>query len=364
MNRRYREGAKCLRMANSLRGAKHLLVAVCTAVLLPCSAVTEGQSTSSQEGVAAIAQSDSGEEQGAVYEEINADAEEQSTNAGEQGDIDGGEGTAVALDATLIDGIEETVYTEDKSPVHRANRSTAEELRNTGRQLALNGEAGGKYLAAQYMKDGRRRADVIFIANSANVTTTRCLFLIVAGYLEATSPLTAEAAYNDAEKICWWNSAHYGDAAYFGQLTGGGALPLAERTEAIGLSPSYKDWAGKSRIVIPWAIGAVKSAAAGSDTEGGDGAAITVDVQLVSNGAGDNADNAAEASRENAIEYAEYRPKKESASSNTLTETTVLSEHLSLPSGFFIMLAAVSLAIVTLVFLLIKLIMDLARDRG
>lgn len=318
---------------------------------------------------------------------------------------DSGQDATLALDNFVLDNVEQAHYTEDNTPVGRAELSSAKALHETGRQLALEGIAGDKYLAAKYTSDGRRRADVIFISSNANVTTTKCLFLIVSGYLEAATEhgaqagnaidaastnaqdaqiataamLEKSASYAAAERICWWNSAHYGDSAYFASIIGNtnignthisntqsvdgtvpasgitqgsGAedntnadvLPFSDRTHAIGLSPSYKDWAGGTRIVIPWAVPT-------ASRDGEDGL-VVVDETLVSSTADGGHNEVPQA------EDAPYRPK------DTYTTENDMAERLSVPSGFMIMLAAVAIAIVTLIMLLIKVIMDLARDRG
>lgn len=283
---------------------------------------------------------------------------------------------ASTLDFDLVDAASYTAYTEDKSPVRKAEISTKEELLDLGKQLFSGSASNGKYLAvrgASNVKNAERdninnvnadstestnkpvtgrTADVIFIGDGSNVTTTRCLFLIIAGYLQSYPSFTEDTAYTAAQKICWWNSAHYGDTEYFEKLFGQACNSFADKTKSIGLSLSYKDWPGNTRIIIPWTMGDASVA-----TEG-DG---TVDETLLSDmeSTEDTTINK-ETPPKPLIESAKYVPKSMYSTQNDDT----ISNLLSVPSGFLILLGTVCLAIIMLVMLLIKVIMDLARDRG
>lgn len=262
------------------------------------------------------------------------------------------------LDMGLMDEADAVAYTEDKSPVGPSMTSTKDELLAVGRQLSGGSASDGRYLAIHGERDDEaggatRTADVIFVGPDSNVTTTRCLFLIIAGYLQSYPSFTDEGAYEAAQRICWWNSAHYGDTQYFASLFGDAVMDaFADKTQSIGLSKSYQDWPGKTRIVIPWAT-------SGAGESGG---AVAVDEALLTGT--DDADGAggkdASAPTEPQIEKAQYVPKGAyDAQSND-----TISERLSIPSGFLVLLGMVFLAIIVLLMLLIKVIMDLSRDRG
>lgn len=276
------------------------------------------------------------------------------------------------IDEALIGEAGAAVYAEDKSPVKDEEKSTAAELLEVGRHLASGTASNGKYLAARAAGGGNtfRSADVIFVGEKALVTTTRCLFLIVAGYLEEVSQLKGDAAYKAAQSICYWNSAHYGDSAYFAGLFGEGVnAPFAEHTKSIGLSLSYKEWRGKARIVVPWAADnsgtAVKQAAESnafpSESEG-TGKSSAVDDALLS-GTGKAESTHSEGDKKDTIEEAKYVPK---GAPKAAAEGSAISQYLplsALPNGVLVLLGTLCLAILMLLFLLVKVIMDLARDR-
>lgn len=177
--------------------------------------------------------------------------------------------------------------------------------------------------------------------------------MIVAGYLEASCAMPQDEAYSAAEHIAWWNSEHYGDAAYFKSLLGEGVLnAFADKTEAIGLSKTYKDWAGSTRIIIPWSSGEGSKANAQNAAAGDGGIPIAAGANRAPQGVNDAAGES--------IEDAQYVPKD---APSTAAEGA-FPQKLSLTNGFMMLLAMAGVGILMLVMLLIKVIMDLARDRG
>lgn len=302
------------------------------------------------------------------------------------------------LDEELLGGYKAVTYIEDKSPVSKYERSTAKELLDVGRELAAGTASNGKYLAFRSQASASRSADVIFIGRESRVTTTRCLFLIVAGYLEALSSLKGDEAYKTAERICYWNSAHYEDMAYFTSLFGEGVLsPFAEQTKSIGLSLSYKEWKGRARIIVPWeasitaasstsvASAAVKGTegdstsvaiSSGSVTDGGkiassggntDGKKAGESIPVTDDALLFKADEMGQAVKEdesktvkkNTVETAAYVPKRKI----DVAEDSALSQYLPAHGGVLALLGAACLAALMLLMLLIKVIMDLSKDR-
>lgn len=301
------------------------------------------------------------------------------------------------LDEELLGGYKAVTYIEDKSPVSKYERSTAKELLDVGRELAAGTASNGKYLAFRSQASASRSADVIFIGRESRVTTTRCLFLIVAGYLEALSSLKGDEAYKTAERICYWNSAHYEDMAYFTSLFGEGVLsPFAEQTKSIGLSLSYKEWKGRARIIVPWkalpaasstsvASAAAKATEGNSTREDASSGSVTDGGRIASGGgntdvkkAGESipvtddallskADKPGQAVKEgesktvkkNTVETAVYVPKRKP----NVAEDSALSQYLPAHGGVLALLGAACLAALMLLMLLIKVIMDLSKDR-
>ncbi len=177
---------------------------------------------------------------------------------------------AVEIDTSLLDEAKKVRYIEDKSPVSWRHYNTGKQIRDMGRFLGkgiryqeqtqkdpepyVSGAPSYKYSAMRvYSSDDMAGADILYIGKTADVTTTKCLFRIVSGYIEKAYDIPMEQADTIAEKVCWWNNNHYGEKDYFTAHFNPKVLDaFGDRTTVIGLAASYKYWTGKTRIVIPF----------------------------------------------------------------------------------------------------------------
>src|SRR5574344_594632 len=58
-----------------------------------------------------------------------------------------------------------------------------------------------------------------------------------------------------AVKVCYWNTNHYDDRAYFKEnFQPRVSAVFANRTKIMGLARSYKNWPGKTRLVVPFVL--------------------------------------------------------------------------------------------------------------
>jgi len=177
---------------------------------------------------------------------------------------------AVEIDTALLDTARKVRYIEDRSPVPSSQYNTGKQIRDTGRLLGAavlyqenvqknprpfaDGAPSHKYAVIRvYSSPNMPGADVLYIANNAGVTTTKALFRIVSGYIERAYGIPMQQADRTAEKVCWWNNNHYEDRGYFSARFNPAVLSaFSDKTTVVGLAASWKHWAGKTRIVIPF----------------------------------------------------------------------------------------------------------------
>ena len=179
---------------------------------------------------------------------------------------------AVEIDTALLDTAKKVQYIEDKTSVSGRFYNTDKQIRDMGRMLGnsiqyqekiqkkLNPYASGapsyKYKVMRiYSSSDKAGADIIYIGKSANVTTSKCLFRIISGYIEKAYDIPMTQADIIAEKICWWNNNHYKDKDYFVTNFNSKILDaFSDRTSIIGLAASWKYWPGQTRIIIPFVL--------------------------------------------------------------------------------------------------------------
>lgn len=175
----------------------------------------------------------------------------------------------VKIDIALLDKAPIVKYTENRSPVSWNNFNSGKQIRDMGRKLGAeiryqeqikkaespytSGYPSYKYRAVRIYPDKRAGADVVYIGKYSKVDTFRNLTRIISGYIEEAYGIPMEKADSIAAKICYWNTNHYNDKNYFRVNF---EVRIREvfnnRTSNIGLAKSYKNWPGKTRIVIPF----------------------------------------------------------------------------------------------------------------
>lgn len=127
--------------------------------------------------------------------------------------------------------------------------------KNISENVEKSSEAGSssKYRVVHAIdpnEDGKLDADIIYIGNDATVDHIDNLRRIIAGYLSAAYSYSDEDANTLAVFITVYNAVYRGNLdAYKNKYKNEVEKNLS--AENCGLSVNYKDWPGKSEIVIP-----------------------------------------------------------------------------------------------------------------
>jgi len=175
------------------------------------------------------------------------------------------------VDTDVLDKAYVESYIDDKSPVLWRNFSTGKQIRDMGRRLGAeikyqaevnktefpysSGSPDFKYRAARVFPGDKEGADILFINKNARVNTIKNLRRVVSGYIERAYDIPMEQADEIAVKVCYWNTNHYDDKAYFTENFQHRVVEVfSNKTKIIGLARSYKNWPGKARIVIPFKL--------------------------------------------------------------------------------------------------------------
>lgn len=144
-----------------------------------------------------------------------------------------------------------------EGPVERID--SREAIRGIGRDIGRavrpdrSADYGGRYRAYRVLGDPEeslRAADIIELDRSARVDHIVNLRRIVAGYLESAWDYSREDADLLARFITIYNAVHRGDLPFFAQRYKSAVLRVLDR-DRLGLATSYREWSGKTQIVIP-----------------------------------------------------------------------------------------------------------------
>ncbi len=175
------------------------------------------------------------------------------------------------IDSSILDKAYAETYIDSKSPVSWRDYNSGKQIRDMGRRLgseikyqsftakADNPYASGfpslKYKVSRIYPGDKAGADVIYIAKNAGVNTIKNMRRIVSGYIEKAYDIPMDKADTIAVKVCYWNTNHYDDRAYFKEnFQPRVNAVFANRTKIMGLARSYKNWPGKTRLVIPFVL--------------------------------------------------------------------------------------------------------------
>ena len=181
------------------------------------------------------------------------------------------EANKAQIDTSLLNKAYAETYINDKSAVPWKFFSTGKQIRDMGRRLgaeikyqeqvnhAESPYAGGspdfKYKAVRVYPGTKAGADVIYVSKKARVNTIKNFRRIVSGYIERAYDIPMEKSDEIAVKVCYWNTNHYNDKQYFKDNFEVRVREVfANRTPIIGLARSFKNWPGKTRIVIPFVL--------------------------------------------------------------------------------------------------------------
>ncbi|QNL97784.1 P83/100 family protein [Treponema sp. Marseille-Q4132] len=285
---------------------------------------------------------------------------------------------AVQIDTALLDTATRPDYIEDTSPVPKNEFNSAKQIRDMGRRLGgsikrqdaqhksgehyASGAPSKKYRAHRVpSSDSLPGADIIYIAPNAKVGTIKALAFILSGYIEAAYDLPLNEADTLAQKVCWWNTNHYDDRNYFTKHFNARILEsFSDETAVIGLADSYKNWAGHARIVIPFEK--IKD----TQTAAKDGTKQSAKIDSKNKDAQKNSDvekNTAQNKKEDAGKGAAQNDADKNAAGtmrNTLRKEAL--QFKTVPANYKILFGALCLAALLIIVLLVRVIIDMARN--
>jgi hypothetical protein len=137
---------------------------------------------------------------------------------------------------------------------------SAEEIRGIGSALGLPDAAAGaessyfgKYRVIRIIGEGepgKFHADLFIITEDATVDHIDNVRRVIAGYLEATYEYEAEKAATIAEFLTYYNAVYRGDMEYLREKYKSAVIERLD-PEKVGLATVYRDWPGKTQMLIP-----------------------------------------------------------------------------------------------------------------
>lgn len=99
-------------------------------------------------------------------------------------------------------------------------------------------------------KDGKLGADILSISESQSFDHVNSIARIIAAYIETSFQYKAGGADTLAQYILYYNAAHRKDTKFFGKKYTEAVMQSTSPTK-IGIDTNYKNWSGKTEIIIP-----------------------------------------------------------------------------------------------------------------
>lgn len=135
---------------------------------------------------------------------------------------------------------------------------TVEQIRGIGTNLGSavkNGTAGNQgFYYVMHIVDATEKkgfdADILVLGANAKVDHINNLRLILAGYLQSAYKYSAKDATTLAHFITIYNAVYRGNTEYFSTRYKNAVTKNLAKDKA-GLATHYKEWAGKTQILIP-----------------------------------------------------------------------------------------------------------------
>ncbi len=98
--------------------------------------------------------------------------------------------------------------------------------------------------------DGKLGADILSISESQSFDHVNSIIRIVAAYMENSFQYKAGGADTLAQYVLYYNAAHRKDLKYFsGKYSENVVKTLS--AEKVGIDTNYKNWSGKTQLIIP-----------------------------------------------------------------------------------------------------------------
>jgi hypothetical protein len=173
--------------------------------------------------------------------------------------------TAQGVHVEELRSVEPVEFEDYKGPNKVVN--THAEITGIGKNLTkgLQNQAGQKIEKYSWLglytiihavdpNSQKLNADIFIIEQGATVDTIYNVRRILSGYLQASYGYSYNEAFILAKFITYYNAVYRSDIKYFETKYSPKVLSyLSEKT--VGLSKTYKEWPGKTQIIIPLAKG-------------------------------------------------------------------------------------------------------------
>ncbi|TGL58047.1 hypothetical protein EHQ58_11690 [Leptospira ognonensis] len=139
----------------------------------------------------------------------------------------------------------------------RASSDIVQENQELGKKLAQGIQKGDSSVTGgvsiqriQPGKDGKLGADILTISESTSFDHVNSIIRIVASYVETSFQYKAGGADTLGQYLIYYNAAHRKDLKYFSSKYTEEVTKLLT-ADKVGLDTNYKNWSGKTQLIIP-----------------------------------------------------------------------------------------------------------------
>jgi chemotaxis protein histidine kinase CheA len=139
----------------------------------------------------------------------------------------------------------------------RASSDIVQENQEIGKKLAQEIQKGDStnvngvsIQRIQPGKDGKLGADILTISESQSFDHINSIIRIVASYVETSFQYKAGGADTIGQYLVYYNAAHRKDLSYFSSKYSEEVVK-AVTADKVGIDTNYKNWSGKTQLIIP-----------------------------------------------------------------------------------------------------------------
>ncbi len=139
----------------------------------------------------------------------------------------------------------------------RASAEILQENQELGKKLAqgmqktdASAVGGVSIQRIQPGKDGKLGADILTISESQSFDHVNSIVRIVSSYVETSFQYKASGAETLGQYLVYYNAAHRKDLGYFTSKYSEEVIK-AVTADKVGLDTNYKNWSGKTQLIIP-----------------------------------------------------------------------------------------------------------------
>lgn len=141
-------------------------------------------------------------------------------------------------------------YKKASSDIVQENQELGKKLAQ-GIQKSDSSATGGVTIQRiQPGKDGKLGADILTISESQSFDHVNSIIRIVASYVETSFQYKAGGADTLGQYLVYYNAAHRKDLKYFSSKYSEEVTKVLT-ADKVGLDTNYKNWSGKTQLIIP-----------------------------------------------------------------------------------------------------------------